>query len=77
MPDYEKVNNLIVGDDYSQSIERLLSKHHVSTIFYGIGLPSNKHGEKSKQSTHLVDFIVGVLEDSNIEVLYSKEEIFL
>ena len=76
LPDYEKVNNLIIGDDYSQAIERLLSKHHVSSIFYGIGLPSNKHGEKSKQSAHLVDFIIGVLADRSVEVLFSKERIF-
>lgn len=77
MPDYDKVNNLIKHEDYSQAINRLLSKHNIEKIYYGIGLPLNEHGDKSKQSMHLVDFIVGVLDNMDINVLYSAQEIFI
>lgn len=75
-PDYEKVNYLINNDDYLKDINLLLSQYQVSDIYYGIGLPANKHSVKSQQSTHLVDFIVGVSDEMSITILYSKEQIF-
>ena len=44
-PDYEKVNSLIVDNQYTDAIATLLSGHNVEQIFYGIGLPSEKHSD--------------------------------
>lgn len=69
-PDYQKVHNLIVFDAYSESIEQLLSNWKVNNIYYGIGLPTSKHGKASRDASELVDFIVGVQEDRSIRLLY-------
>lgn len=75
-PDYEKVNYLINHDDYSNDINSLLAKYQVSNIYYGIGIPTVKHTEKSQKSRNLVDFIVGVNEDKTVKEIYSVGEIF-
>ncbi|MBR2176405.1 MAG: hypothetical protein IJ861_05635 [Clostridia bacterium] len=69
-PDYEKINRLIVNNNYSNAIDKLLSAYSIDNIYYGIGLPIEKHKRKSQQSTHVVDFIIGVSEDKDISVLY-------
>lgn len=75
-PDYEKVNSLITGNDYSNAINALLSKFDVDYIYYGIGLPTIKHSAKSRLSANLVDFIIGVNDDKTIKVLFEKTTIF-
>ncbi len=74
-PDYEKQNSLITGDDYSDAISALLAPFSVGTIFYGIGLPTIKHKQGSKDAAHLVDFILCVNEDKTIEVAYNPSDI--
>lgn len=75
--DYEKQNALILGDNYSIAISRLLSKYPVKTIFYGVGLPTSKHSKKAQEAEHLVDFVVGVEEDKSISLLYNPHKITL
>ena len=74
-PDYEKVNNLIVDNQYTESISLLLSGNNVSKIYYGIGLPVEKHKDKSQKSAGLVDFIIGVSSGGLIVELYNPKEI--
>lgn len=69
-PDYEKINYLRSNNDYSHDIDALLSNHPVSNIFYGIGLPSDKHDKRSQEASYLVDFIIGVNADMTISNLY-------
>ena len=76
-PDYEKVNELIVDNQYTNAINKLLSNYNIDSIFYGIGLPTDKHKEKSKESAHLVNFILGVNTDKSIEILYNPKTIVL
>lgn len=76
-PDYEKVNKLIVDNQYTNAINKLLSNYNIDSIFYGIGLPTDKHKEKSKESAHLVNFILGVNTDKSIEILYNPKKIVL
>lgn len=73
--DYEKQNSLIEGDDYSNAIGELLSKYTVDHIYYGIGLPTIKHSQKSIDAAHLVNFIIGVNENKDISVLYNPTSI--
>lgn len=74
-PDYEKVNELIVDNDYTDDITRLLAGHRINEFYYGIGLPTEKHGSKSKQSAEMVDFIVGVSADKTITILHNPKSI--
>ena len=63
-------------DDYSIAISGLLQGRDVQVIYYGIGYPSSSHKRKAKESTELVDFIVGIDDDETVQILYSKEVIF-
>ena len=74
-PDYEKVNDLIVDNQYTDDISLLLLGHKVCETHYGIGLPVDKHTEKSKKSAELVDFILGVSADKSIVELYNPKKI--
>lgn len=74
-PDYEKVNDLIVDNDYTEDIAKLLNGHMVNEFYFGIGLPSEKHSSKSKQSAKIVDFIVGVSGNKTIEILHNPKSI--
>ncbi len=71
--DYKKINFLINENEYSKSIENLLSDYTVDKIYYGIGIPSNKHSKQSKDSEKLVDFILGVEETGGVSVLYNPK----
>lgn len=72
-PDYEKVNDLIVDNQYTDSIANLLSGYKVECFYYGIGLPTGKHKGRSVSSAALVDFIVGVSVDQSIIVLHNPK----
>ncbi|MFA9396853.1 MAG: hypothetical protein ACERKV_01110 [Clostridiaceae bacterium] len=72
--DYEKVNRLIVDNQYTDDISVLLSQYIIKNYFYGIGLPTKKHDKRSIAASHLVDFIIGVNEDRNISLLYKANE---
>ncbi len=74
-PDFEKVNNLIIANDYTDDISKLLEGNTVEAVFYGIGLPTLKHKQGSKDAAHLVDFIVGVDEDKHISILHNPHRI--
>lgn len=74
-PDYKKVNELIGDNRYTKAIDKLLSDYKPDGIFYGIGLPTEKHKEKSKESAHLVDFVLGVNTDGSAEILYNPKGI--
>lgn len=74
-PDYEKVNELIVENDYTNDIAKLLEGHPVESFFYGIGLPTVKHKKGSIDASHLVDFIIGVEESKKISVLFNPKDI--
>lgn len=78
--DFEKINGLIIDSSYSDAIDDLLAKYIVTEYYYGIGLPKTKYSVKAKQDSRLVDFIIGVLEDGEIEALYidpDKESPFI
>lgn len=73
--DFEKQNALIHGHDYSIAIGKLLSGYSITNIYYGIGLPAMKYSKKTKDTEHLVDFVVGVEEDMEISILYNPKSI--
>lgn len=66
-----------MDNQYTNAIDNLFSDYRIEKIFYGIGLPTEKHKEKSKESAHLVNFILGVNTDRSIDILYNPEKIVL
>lgn len=72
-PDYEKINSLIVNNDYSDAINDLLNRHRVTEYFYGIGFPTSAHSTKAIAAENLVDFVIGVEENGDISKLYLRE----
>lgn len=75
LPDYKKQNKLIVDNNYTNAINELLKKYSVTTIYYGIGLPSSKYKNAAVQNRNLVDFIFGVSEQGAIKILYDNHSI--
>lgn len=75
LPDYKKVNELIVNNHFTSAIGNLLSEYNIENIYYGIGLPTEKHKGKSREFANLVDFIVGVSAKADIEILYNPNQI--
>lgn len=76
-PDYEKQNKLITNNQYTEDISKLLKGNVVKTFFYGIGIPTTAHGQKSVDSQELVDFVFGVEEDKSVIPLYNPNHIEL
>lgn len=76
-PDLKKVNKLIVGNQYTNAIDKLLSNYKIDKIFYGIGLPTEKYRKNSKKFADLVDFIFGVNTDKSVKILYNPQKIVL
>lgn len=70
--DYEKQNKLITQNNYTDAINELLYSYNVRSIYYGIGLPTEKYKDAAIQNKTLVDFIIGVNENNSIEILYDK-----
>lgn len=66
---------MIVNNRYTKAIDKLLSDYKIESIFYGIGLPTEKHNEKSKESAHLVNLILGVNTNRAIDILYNPENL--
>lgn len=58
--DFEKQNELITGDEYKDSINRILKNYYINNIYYGIGLPSKIKEDNLIENKDLVDFIVTV-----------------
>ena len=74
-PDYMKVNGLIADNQYTKSINKLLYGYAIENIYYGIGLPTEKHKEKSKESVELIDFLIGVNANKTVMILHNPKEI--
>jgi hypothetical protein len=76
-PDYIKLNELKIKDNYRNSILQLICNYNVNNICYGVGLPTKKHTSKADDSKHLVDFVVGVNEDDSIKIIYDNYNVLL
>lgn len=75
LPDYKKVNELITDNRYTEAIDELLSDYEIEHIYYGIGLPTEKHNKSSEEHSVLVDFILGVNTDKTVTVLHNPKGI--
>lgn len=69
--DYEKQHLLKSGSDYCDAVSTLLKGYTVNHVFYGIGLPTEKHKRGSIAAARLVDFIICVDDDESIRIVYN------
>lgn len=74
-PDYEKQNNLIEDNNYTEAIDKLLKDYTIKYIYYGIGLPTNKFVKDAVKKQNLVDFIVGVDDSGSPRFLFNPKSI--
>ena len=72
-PDFEKINTLRNTSDYSEAIDDLLERYNIELVCYGIGYPSSAHKKKAQESVDMTDFIVGVTDNREIELLYLSD----
>jgi hypothetical protein len=77
LSDFQKVEDLRMTHDYSESINNLLLEFKYSNIFYGVGLPSSKNTiAKCEKNRYKTDFIVILSPDKMISVQYQTVSIF-
>lgn len=76
-PDFDKLFEIKTENNFSDSLNQLLSGFSISKIVYGIGLPEvKKHLEKSKTQLDKIDFLISTNENKNVEIHYDIEKVF-
>ncbi len=76
-PDFDKLFEIKTENNFSDSLNQLLSGFSISKIVYGIGLPEvKKHLEKSKTQLDKIDFLITTNENKNVEIHYDIEKVF-
>jgi Holliday junction resolvase len=76
-PDFDKLYEIKTENNYSDSLNRLLSTFKTTKIIYGIGIPAiEKHIMKSKMQLDKIDFLISTNEEKEVEVHYDIEKVF-
>lgn len=76
-PDFDKLFEIKTENNFSDSLNQLLSEFSISKIVYGIGIPDVKKSiEKSKTQLDKIDFLVTTDKEKAIEVHYDIEKVF-
>ncbi|MDP3057240.1 MAG: hypothetical protein Q8N37_01815 [bacterium] len=74
--DFQKVESIKKENNYSDSINKLLSSYQYTSIYYGIGLPiTPQNREKINESRTQVDFVIES-NGGNTRVDYQIKNIF-
>ena len=76
-PDFDKLFEIKTENNFSDSLNQLLSGFSISKIVYGIGLPEvKKHLEKSKTQLDKIDFLITTNDNKTVEIHYDIEKVF-
>jgi len=76
-PDFDKLFEIKTENNFSDSLNQLLSEFNISKIVYGIGIAEvKKHLEKSKTQLDKIDFLITTNDNKNVEVHYDIEKVF-
>ena len=76
-PDFDKLLKIKTVNNFSDSLNQLLSGFSITKIVYGIGIPEEKkHLEKSKTQLDKIDFLITTDVNKNIKVHYDIEKVF-
>lgn len=77
LSDFEKVNELKENNDYSSSIDRLLTDYKFTNIFYGVGLVFSKNTEKKVNlNLEKTDFVIYYHPDRTITIDFDPNCIY-
>lgn len=77
LTDFLKVQELKQTTDYKTSLEKLLTEHNYSRIYYGVGLDYTiKTEQKTNEHLEKIDFAIFVQQDSTIKVTFDPNGIF-
>lgn len=76
-PDFDKLFEIKTENNFSDSLNQLLSGFSINKIIYGIGIPEMKrHIEKSETQLDKIDFLISTNENKNVKVHYDIEKVF-
>ena len=76
-PDFDKLFEIKTENNFSDSLNQLLSGFSISKIVYGIGIPEEKkHLEKSKTQLDKIDFLITTDDNKNVKVHFDIEKVF-
>lgn len=75
--DFEKIRMIKLEGNYSEGLFKLLQPYHITTIYYGVGIPNNaKSIQKSIANIKDIDFLIGVDDKGAIHIHIDKSTIF-
>lgn len=76
-PDFDKLNEIKMESNYSDSLDQLLKGHTIKNIVYGIAIADvEKEVEKSKLHLEKIDFLISTNEKKEIIIHYDVNGIF-
>ncbi len=76
-PDFDKLYEIKIKNNYSDALNKLLNDFEVKNIFYGIGIPSiDKYISNSMKQLDKIDFLISTNEKKEIEIHYDLMKIF-
>ncbi|MGY5848613.1 hypothetical protein ACW6QP_14480 [Salegentibacter sp. HM20] len=76
-PDFDKLLEIKAINNFSDSLNQLLSGFSISKIVYGIGIPEEeKHLEKSRTQLDKIDFLITTDNNKNVKVHFDVENVF-
>ena len=76
LSDFEKIKEIKTLENYSNSLNKILSDFNVTSIYYGIGLPAEeKHIKKSLENIEGIDFLVSISEEGEVLINFDENGI--
>lgn len=77
LSDFEKIKEIKILGNYSNSLNTILSDFNVALVYYGIGIPAvEKHINKSLENIDGIDFLVSTTESGEVKINFG-ENLFL
>lgn len=75
--DFDKLKEIKLSGDYSESLDDLLKEYGISEINYGVGIPSiKKEIDKSIEHIDDIDFLVSTDNDGCVTIHYDINNVF-
>ena len=76
--DFDKLHEIKTESNYSDSLDLLLKRHNITSIFYGVGVPDiKKEVEKCIPFLDKIDFLISTNKEKKVTVVYDKEQVFI
>lgn len=76
LSDFEKVRDIKISGNYSESLDNILSQFNISTIYFGIGIPAvDKYIKKSLENIKDIDFLLSTLENGEVHINFDRNNV--